>query len=241
MFVFVKRFTASEKWAKEWFQNLPCRLKCFWMYLCDNVDAAGVWEPNFRMASFVIGEEIKPDDLSFFGDRIAKMENGKWLIVDFIEFQYGQLSEACKAHSPVYRAIAKHRLSIPYAKAIHSLKEEEEEKVMEKEPDKGVRSAEERGREGPTREAALAAAKNIGIDAIIADTWWNDRQSTGWLNGKGMRILQWQNDLTAYGHKCQSRKQENHRNGTNNHRSESDRDHDRTGLHSTAGQNLKRL
>lgn len=128
----VKRFTATEKWAKPWFQELPPHLKCFWLYVCDNTDAAGVWEPNFKLASFQIGKTVTEADLSQFGERIVKLENGKFAVVSFVAFQYGTLSKDCKAHIPVFRALEKHSLPgtlcIGYPKAMHSLQEEDKEK-----------------------------------------------------------------------------------------------------------------
>jgi|688.fasta_scaffold449240_2 hypothetical protein len=133
----MKRFTDTAKWSKQWFQDLPPHLKCFWNFICDNADAAGVWEPNFKLASFQIGKTVSEADLIHFGDRVGRTESGKLALVSFIEFQYGKLSADCKAHIPVFRLLEKHRLphslSIPYTKAIHSLKEEEEEKETETE------------------------------------------------------------------------------------------------------------
>lgn len=133
----MKRFTATEKWAKPWFQNLHPRLKCLWCFICDNADAAGVWEPNFRLASFQIGLKVSAVDLKEFGDRTASLPSGKILVISFIEFQYGNLSKECRAHFPIFRALEKNSLSypfgIPYSKAIHSLKEEEEDKEEDKE------------------------------------------------------------------------------------------------------------
>lgn len=131
----MKRFTATEKWSKSWYQELPCRLKCLWQFLCDSADAAGVWDENFKLASFQIGETVCRDDFSFFGDRLREIRSGKWLIVSFLEFQYGKLSEDCRAHLPIFRAIKKHNLQIPYPEAIQSLKEEEEEQEEETETD----------------------------------------------------------------------------------------------------------
>lgn len=131
----MKRFTATEKWEKPWYQELPPHLKCLWQYMCDKCDAAGVWEPNWKAASMFIGKTVSAADLARFEGKVAKLKAGKIVIGSFVEFQYGKLSTDCRAHIPVFRLIQKHTLSIGYAEAIHSLKEEEEEQEEEKEPE----------------------------------------------------------------------------------------------------------
>lgn len=138
-----KRFTATEKWSKEWFQKLSPLNKCFWQYLCDSCDQAGVWEPNYTMASFLIGAEVNDSNLKSFGDRVEKLENGRVWIPSFIPFQCGELSDTCRAHEPIIRLLRKHGLDnrgcIPYANPSHTLQEREEEKEMEALlPEKGV-------------------------------------------------------------------------------------------------------
>ena len=96
----MKRFTATEKWQKDWFQSLTPGQKCLWNYLCDNCDAAGVWEPNWRLASFVINETFTRESLAIFGERVRAMPDGKIWLTGFCEFQYSQLSRECRrAHA----------------------------------------------------------------------------------------------------------------------------------------------
>jgi hypothetical protein len=75
-------------------------------------DAAGSIEIDFELASFQIGETITISDLDAFSDRIVLLESGRYWIVGFIDFQYGRLSKDCKAHGPVFKAIAER--GIPY-------------------------------------------------------------------------------------------------------------------------------
>jgi uncharacterized phage protein (TIGR02220 family) len=132
----MKRFTATEKWDKDWFCDLSLLNKCLWTYICDRCDAAGVWDTNFRLASFQIGETVTKDNLSAFGDRVKILPNGKVWIVGFIEYQYGILSTACRPHLNVINILNKHGIE-PYAKGIHTLQEKEKEKDQEKDKEKG--------------------------------------------------------------------------------------------------------
>jgi hypothetical protein len=101
---------------------------------------AGVWSPNWTLASAYIGDEVGEADLAVFNGQLQKMEGGKFFVPDFIEFQYGQLSENCKPHQKVISLLKKYKLlervSIPYTKGIHTLQEEEEEEEKDKELEK---------------------------------------------------------------------------------------------------------
>lgn len=178
----MKRFTDTAIWGKQWFQDLTPRLKCFWRFLCESVDAAGVWEPNYKLASFQIGEPVTEDDLVPFGDRIGRTESGKVVLVSFIEFQYGRLSEDCKAHIPIFRLLEKHRLSIPYQKATSSHKEKDKETETEKDTEK-VEGVQGEGKNGtppkpangkvPQNAYALRLGKLFGRRET---TRWNEKE-----------------------------------------------------------------
>lgn len=142
----MKRFTATEKWSKTWFQELSTKHKLLWYFLYENCDCAGVWDTNYRMATFLIGEKITELDMKVFEGRIFKLPNGKFWLTGFLSFQYGDLSETCPAHKPVFRALASHCLTPEYRQSILSntlsgslsnrLQEEEEEEDKEKEEEK---------------------------------------------------------------------------------------------------------
>lgn len=108
-----KRFTSTEKWDKEWFQNLSPRLKCLWQYMTDRCDHSGVWEANYRMASFCIGEEVNEGDLEAFGDRVERIDDEKVFLKQFVDFQYGLLTPSSKPHYSVIKLLEKHGLPVP--------------------------------------------------------------------------------------------------------------------------------
>lgn len=157
----VKRFTDTEKWTKQWFGDLSLKEKVLWLYLCDVCSAAGVADFSPRFFSFAVGFTVNRDmlDKSFKG-RIIWLEENKFFIPSFIDFQYGQLTEACKPHKPIIKELEKKgllvlengkgivrvpkgygkgndSLLIPYLKGINTLEEKEKEKEQEKET-KGV-------------------------------------------------------------------------------------------------------
>lgn len=116
----MKRFTEAAKWGDPWFRKLPVEAKAFWSYICDNCDHSGVIDADWEAASFMIGKAVDPDILKHFTKQVFIMENGKLLIVGFIEFQYGKLSRDCKPHSPVYTALARNCLTVEKIEQIKS-------------------------------------------------------------------------------------------------------------------------
>ena len=48
-----KRFTDTDKWKKKWFRELKPISKCFWSYLLDNCNHAGIWEVDISLAEGV--------------------------------------------------------------------------------------------------------------------------------------------------------------------------------------------
>lgn len=108
----MKRFTETVKWGDPWYRKLTPPAKLLFQWLLDNCDHAGVIEPDLELATFQIGLPMGKDTLSEIGDRIKQISNTKWLLVKFIEFQYGELSPTCKGHNPVFASLSKHGLTV---------------------------------------------------------------------------------------------------------------------------------
>lgn len=136
-----KRFTDTAKWGKLWFRKLPPHIKCFWQFILDDCDAVGVWDADFERASFHIGEGVSTIDIEYIGEQIFVMDNDKWWVVDFVEYQYGTLSEACKPHASYIKLLKKHRLYTLYSKGMVTLQEKEKEIEKEKDSENPVESA----------------------------------------------------------------------------------------------------
>lgn len=138
----VKRFCDTDLWQKEWFLKLPLLQRSLFMYLKDNCDCSGVYEPNYMMLSFIMGQTITKEDILKINETKQQIEfiNNKFFIIDFCDFQYGELKKTCKPHLKVIETLKKHglfeRVSKGYPKGIDTLEEKEEEKEKEKEKDK---------------------------------------------------------------------------------------------------------
>ena len=119
-----KRFTDTALWEKEWFAGLSPVEKCAWFYIKDRCDPVGVWEPSFNIANFYLGEKL---DWDAFREKcngnINVLANGKWWLVDFCRYQYGELDENSKAPPVIsyIKLLKKHGLWELYSKGIDTL------------------------------------------------------------------------------------------------------------------------
>src|SRR3990167_71342 len=99
-----KRFTATEKWHDPWFYSLNPQTKLAWIFILDKCNHAGIWNVNPNLMKFHIGFVSAIED---FGGRVLALNQDKWFIPKFIEFQYGELSDANRAHLSVISLLKK--------------------------------------------------------------------------------------------------------------------------------------
>jgi len=89
-----KRFTQTDIWNEDWFLDMPKEYKLFWFYLKDQCNHAGIWRPNLKLFEAMIETKIKLElALNYFNnnkERIQVLSSGRWFILDFFVFQYGQ-------------------------------------------------------------------------------------------------------------------------------------------------------
>ena len=183
-----KRFTATEKWMDPWFRSLPADQKHGWNFLCDNCDAAGVIDLDRDVADFLIGQPVDWDGLlKAAGGRIAVIKKGKLWITGFIQFQYGHLSEECRAHKPVFALIQKHslgnRVLDTYSMATGSHKEQEQDKEQDRDKDS------EGGSGGkPARRFTPPSVTDVAAYCRERKNQVNAEQFVDFYTGKGWKV-----------------------------------------------------
>ena len=181
----MKRFTETEKWRDPWFRKLSAGAKLAFLYIIDNCDNAGVWTADKELADFSIGMEIPwVKVLEAFGERVSVLPSGDWLIVRFVEFQFGKLSKDCKPHLQVIRLIEKHRVSKGYPKGSETLEDKEEDKEKDKKGDA-------RGKP-ESRSEVDAYAAEIGMSKADVDSWFDHFEANGWKVGGKAAMKDWQ-------------------------------------------------
>ena len=107
------RFTDTEKWRKQWVRSLNPKHKLFWVYILDECNHAGIWEPELDIASLRLGVTLDDKEiLSVFGDKVQVLKNGKWFIPNFVDFQYKTgLNPENRAHKSVIELLKKEGVS----------------------------------------------------------------------------------------------------------------------------------
>ncbi|MFA4871357.1 MAG: hypothetical protein WC623_24375 [Pedobacter sp.] len=116
-----KRFTCSNKWDDDWYISLSNDMKLLYNYMVDKCDCAGVFKPNFKVISILLGIEISASEvlaqINKEKERITVLQSGHWLILGFIPFQYGKLS----TESTVAKGVIKILTLEGYGKDIDTL------------------------------------------------------------------------------------------------------------------------
>lgn len=209
-----KRFTDTEKWKKAWFRKLAPKYKCAWQFILDNCDHAGVWPEDFEAMSFNVGEEINSFELeSTFKGKIIRIDQDKFFVMAFIEFQYGELNPLNKVHKSVIAKLEKYKVYFkglgspllapcensqgPYGEA-EGAKDMEEDKAKAKDMDKA--KEEEREKEDGTIPADILNTVKCTMmypDAIIEevrkDAWLkyqaSDKPDKNWKRWIGNYFL----------------------------------------------------
>lgn len=133
-----KRFTDTDKWRKVWFRSLTPLEKCFWLYICDTCDHAGIWEVDFSLAEIFIGEPLNISEIEEkFRKQYEKLQGGKkWFIPSFVDFQYITLSETNRMHLSVINTLKKEGAFKPLISPLEGAQVKEQEQYKDKDKDK---------------------------------------------------------------------------------------------------------
>jgi hypothetical protein len=111
-----KRFTATDRWDREWFEILSPRMKCAWDFITSKCDHAGIWIENYRALTFKVNCPEQPltrEELqSAFADRFVWIGSDKILIPGFMPFQYETLNPKVKVQASAIEILAKHGIDV---------------------------------------------------------------------------------------------------------------------------------
>lgn len=208
----MKRFTETEKWNDSWFFALPADCKLAWLYVIDQCDCSGVWDRNDVLANCRIGLEINwSDALRAFGERrVRALPNGKWHVVNFVNFQYGKLSENCIPHKGVIEKMKVNGLISTIPLGYPSPRVQDKDKEKEKENGRGTggnqrdvgRSALASRR--PTIEELLLHGAKIGLPDAETHKFFNFYESKGWVVGR-TPMKSWQHAMANWKSNWQER------------------------------------
>jgi hypothetical protein len=181
-----KRFTDTNKWADEWFQDLSPVNKCLWVYICDNCDNAGVWKVNKSLAEFQIKAKIDwQKAFVSFGNRCVFIKEDRVFITGFVKFQYGNLSEHCTPHKKIIALLQSHgidfnNLSKSTQVGYLNIQGTLEDKDKDKDINTSLSSSKKEESEGKTWKndfSIYQAEEQAAYESLINDpVWIADRQ-----------------------------------------------------------------
>lgn len=102
-----RRFTVTEKWTDHWFHRLTPISKLFFVYICENVDIAGVWEIDHERAAFDMGVTESQIESALRETEKCYISDGKFLwLRNFIKYQGNlPLNENVNAHKGIIKRI----------------------------------------------------------------------------------------------------------------------------------------
>ena len=82
-----KRYTNTDKWEEKWFRLLDPAEKVAWFYIVDNCNDVGVWDVDYDLGNFLIGQAINWDVfLKKVSDKVCEISNDKWRIKGFRDY-----------------------------------------------------------------------------------------------------------------------------------------------------------
>ena len=130
-----KRFIDTKMWDKAWFRKLNPKNKMIWIYILTRCDHAGIWDADWDLASFMIGEEIIYKELpKEIKDKMKHIPfHDQFYIPSFIEFQYGELRENSKPHLSVLKRLKDKGLQSVSYTLKDKVKVKDKEKLKDKE------------------------------------------------------------------------------------------------------------
>jgi len=192
-----KRFTETLKWDDPWFRALSPDAKLLWFWLVDKCDSAGIIEPDFSLCEFQTGIKKAADKLPELTNRIGTLENGKMIVVKFIEFQQGKLSRDCKAHNPIFQSLEKNGMIDEggeikgYSKGIHTLSTGYPMGLSNSNSTSKSKSNTLREKkENPTLDEVREFCSSIDLPDSDGDYMFYHWEENGWTNNK-KPVLDW--------------------------------------------------
>lgn len=196
----MKRFIETSIWTQnKWFRKLKPKYKLFWIYIICNCDAVGVWEEDFELVSYIIGDDFTREEIDgIFAGKIKWFNEKKLWIIDFCNFQYGALIEkntANKPHQSYINLLKKHSLWIDYCRGmkypLDGAKDKDKDKDIDKEEEKRKRKPFKK----PTIEEVRKYFHENGYKDEIAIKAFNSYDTANWFDSKGDPILNWKQKM----------------------------------------------
>lgn len=172
-----KRLHDIEIWRKSWFRNLSYQAKLLWFYIKDNCNCAGIAEIDDKtQISFFIGVKLTDVHFKEIEKQILTIDDKRILLIDFIDFQYGELGESHKMRKKILSELAKFDLKYPIntlSRNQDTVKDKDKDTVKDMDNDKNIILKETTWRDN-TEEGFNLYLKlsEPHFDALLSDWSW---------------------------------------------------------------------
>lgn len=187
-----KRFTCTDKWKKAWFSELSKEGKLLWIYITDNCNHAGICDYSEKIFSVMLDFKVTQEKITeLLGDKIQWLEDNKFFIPSFIEFQYGELNPQNRAHKSVIDQISKIKEGAykGLTRPLQGCKDKYKDKVI------NIAST-----IPPEIELVKAYIKEKSYTSFTAENWFNFYAAKGWMIGKS-KMKDWKASVRTWGEK----------------------------------------
>lgn len=194
----MKRFTDTDLWDKEWFMSLSMKHKLFIQFIFSKCDQCGVWSPNWILASSYIGDIVNIDDAKLLSNQVEVLPDGKIWVIDFCNFQYGELTEKSPPHRKVIGLLKKHqlynRVLLGYCRGSNTPQEKEKEEDKDKEEEK---ESKPQKFIPPTLDMVKAYFEEKGYLQEIAVKAFNHYHVADWKDTQGKPVKNWKQKMNT--------------------------------------------
>ena len=201
-----KRFIDTKIWDKAWFRKLSTKNKLVWIYLLGKCDHAGIWDADWELAEFIIGETVTFEELpDIIKDKMQYIEGeDQYFIPSFIDFQYGELKEHSKPHKSVIKRLIEKKLYKGFERVTITPKEKDKEKEQYKVKVKDKKKDKE-SREKDFMQKCKSLQEKNGFDNVMLMqfvNYWTESNEGGSLLKFEMqktfdinrRMVRWKNN-----------------------------------------------
>jgi len=134
-----QRFIHPEIWEQDEWLEATTEQKLLSIYVITTANNIGLFNKSLSLTSYVLGFEVTDELMLSLPVGLERHKKGYWM-PKFVFYQYGELKETCKPHQSYMRQLKEEglfdRVSIPYAKGIHTLKEKDKDIDKDKVKDK---------------------------------------------------------------------------------------------------------
>ncbi len=159
-----KRFIDTALFRKPSIRAMKAPYKALFIYLLCECDHAGVWDVELDVAAMRLDLKLEDERaIEELGGSVVPVDGGcKWWLVEFVEFQYGELNPANRVHASVLSRLSSLGIDLknkPLASPLKGAKDKDKDKDKDLDKDKEKENA----REPEIAEAVLWPT---------FDDWW---------------------------------------------------------------------